>query len=710
MMIVDVKDHRFAVDNESAQGFKGEAASLPLRLFRHRDLLSAINAAPVIKQRELINTLHYIHFTNGSILVHITDPKYAEDFLIRCRIESCQAKEVRCLWPEGVSAVSDKGRLLHLIMEDGLSLLLFPILLTGLDEKGFSMALPEAGRLLGKRRIRRHACHDVTAHLMQNGLSAVGELLNFTPQAFQVHITPSHSISFSWVNIDEPFTICFRKGERVIFSGSCRCLRQRANAQGWDLVLEPQRQEIRRFQKRKIRNPRLGVTPRPSAHFNHPLFDKAIHRDIRNLTFSGFSVEEEGTESVLLPGMIIHGLEIRYAGGMKMTCHAQVIYRRPISEGRVSCGLAILDMDFRNYSRLGHIVVHTTDSRACISNEVEMDALWEFFFSTGFIYPKKYALLQSSKEAFKKTYCRLYRGDPDIATHFTYEENGKIYGHMSIFRAYQRTWMVHHLAARPLQGKRTGLSVIKNTIRFFDGLHRFPSIGINHLIFYYRPENGFPNLFCGGFAKDINNPQICSLDLFAYQNYERSDPSLPLPKEWQLTNLTPGHYAALERFYRTHSGGLLLDVLRLDQTTEGEEPLSMAYQRQGFLRQCSAYALTYQEELKAVLIVNRSDFGFNLSELLNGIKIIVTDSATLPWKILTSALSQLMSAYPTETVPLLIYPAEYPAEQKISIDKRYYLWALDVQHGPELMKYSENKSRLLSRFLFKYLWKRLLSK
>ena len=123
-----------------------------------------------------------------------------------------------------------------------------------------------------------------------------------------------------------------------------------------------------------------------------------------------------------------------------------------------------------------------------VSSDVEMDALWEFFFETGFIYPKKYHHLQTARDNFKETYQRLYQKDQDIEAHLTCEKNGQIYGHVSIVRAYQRAWMIHHLAARPLNGRRMGLFVLKNLHQFCDGVLRYPSSRMDHLLVYFRPD------------------------------------------------------------------------------------------------------------------------------------------------------------------------------------------------------------------------------
>jgi len=154
----------------------------------------------------------------------------------------------------------------------------------------------------------------------------------------------------------------------------------------------------------------------------------------------------------------------------------------------------------------------------------------------------------------------------------------------------------------------------------------------------------------------------------------------------------------------------LLDILPFDRQNEGEESLEEVYRRKGFLRQCNIHTLIQGESLKAVLIVNRSNLGINLSELLNGIKIIITDSAGLPWEVLNTALAELTPVYPANTVPLMIYPASYPDEKAIPVDKKYLLWIISTQYGKTLCEYLVKNTRMSMRFMFKHLLMKLVPK
>jgi hypothetical protein len=239
-------------------------------------------------------------------------------------------------------------------------------------------------------------------------------------------------------------------------------------------------------------------------------------------------------------------------------------------------------------------------------------------------------------------------------------------------------------------------------------LYRYPSIRMDHMLFYFRPDNHFPNLFFGGFARDLGNQRACSLDLFAYMSHKTRGPQKPFPPGWRLTDFETSHLPELERFYRNSSGGLLLDVLRLDQTDQGNESLEEIYRRHGFLRSWHTYALLKEQSLKAVLVVNHSSLGLNLSELLNSVKIIVVDPAGLPWEVLTAALARLTTEFQTETVPLLIYPSHYPSEHGLKVDKNYLLWILDAQYGKEYLEYMEKKTTITIRFLIKHLLRKIM--
>ena len=132
----------------------------------------------------------------------------------------------------------------------------------------------------------------------------------------------------------------------------------------------------------------------------------------------------------------------------------------------------------------------------------------------------------------------------------------------------------------------------------------------------------------------------------------------------------------------------------LGKEYSGNESLEREYERLGLLRKKKAYALTAQGKLKAVLIVNQSDLGFNLSELLNSIHIIVVDPEAMPWNVLSTAISRLTNVYHMEKVPVLFCPFDYVTIEDVPYEKQYQVWVLNVAYGNNYMEYMQKRFRI----------------
>ena len=674
----------------------GEERWLPPWLFQHKDLIHALESAHPVDQKDLINTLNHIHFMDRYILAHFNHPKYEESILVRAYPDPCHGRKLTChLLDENISGLKLKNyQFLHLVIDDGRSMILVPAILHEMSGNYLTIQLPDASYAVGQRQVRRYACHDVVVELIQSGFLARGELLDFSPIGFRVKVRAESSSTFHWLNPEALVVIHLRDDKQIFFSGLCRFIRQQGGLHDKEIVLIPTDEKIKRFKKRQTRNPRQHLVPSPTIIFSHPFLKKRIQLEVSDISTSGFSVYEKVDEGILMLGMIIPELIIDFAGALKIECAAQVIYRLEEKEKSFRCGLAILEMDINTYNRLTHILANALDPHAYISSEVDMDALWEFFFEAGFIYPKKYRLIQSYRKDFKKTYQKLYQENPEIAQHFTYQKNGRIYGHISMVKAYERAWMIHHHAAKAMKGKRPGVMVLKQIMYYLNDMHRLPSAKTEYMVSYFRPENKFPDRVFGGFARDLENPRGCSMDLFYYLPYTSLSLGTKLPIRWSLQESSGRDLWELHRFYNHYSGGLLLDALDLEKKEPVKEPLEEIYNRLGFLRKWRTYSLNHDGELNAVLIVDQSDLGFNLSELLNGIKILVTNPEDLPWNILSIAIAQLTGVYHMKRVPILFYPIEYVQNKRVPHEKQYQAWVLDVRYGNEYMEYMQRRFRI----------------
>lgn len=672
-----------------------EESKLPPWLFRHKDVEDALESAETVGKEALTNTFNHIHFMDEFLYVHLRHPKFDESILLKAHPEPCLGEELVCrLFGEELNGLKlSSYELLHLVIDDGQCLILVPAEMKELEKVRFKIQLPELAYAVGQRQAKRYCSEEIETDLIQNAFLARGELMDFSPIGFRVRVRPEQHCSFQWFNSDEPVTIHLRKGSQILFSGSCRCIRQHDMQKSREVVLTPVDESINRFKNKPARNARQQLLPSPVLVFNHPLLNKRIQLEVNNISTSGFSAYEVADEGVLLQGMIIPELKIIFSGALKLECSAQVIYRYEEEEG-IRLGLTILDMGVNAYSKLTQILTNAVEPNTYISSEVDMDALWEFFFDTGFIYPKKYRLIHSRRNDFKEVYRKLYQENPEIAKHFTYQRNGRIFGHISMVRAYERAWLMHHHAARSVDSKRTGFIVLKQIMHYLNDMYRLPSAKMDYVMCYFRPENKFPDRVFGGFTRSLDDPRGCSTDLFAYLSYTSLSLGGDLPEGWTLKESSPLDVWEVNRSYSHSSGGLLMDSLGLAKKDPDGESLEELYNRLGFFRNWSAYSLSYNDEVNAMLVVNQADLGINLSDLLSSIKVIVTNPDEMPWEILSKAISSLTGRYKMERVPVLFYPLEYVEAKNIPYEKQYQLWILNVQYGNEYMEYMRKKFRI----------------
>ncbi len=675
----------------------GRKYALPPWLFQHEELIHALETAKVIDKQSLTNTLNHIHFMDGHLLVQLRHPKYDDTVLVKVRPDPCLSAELTCHFTDehlvGIKLKSYK--FLHLVIDDGQSVILAPAVLNWMDKESFSVQLPQESYLVDQRQAKRHSSQGVELELVQGGLLIKGELLDFSPKGFRVRVSHIPSGTFDWSTGSDLLTMVhLRRGIQVLFAGLCCCIRHDESLSCTEVVLSPSDNQVKRSEKNEVRNPAQNISPTLLIIFEHPFFEKRIQLEVADISNSGFSVYEEVDKAVLMQGMIISDLTIEFAGAIKMECSAQVIGRFEKDERTVRCDFAILDMEINSYSQLSHILANALDPHAHISNKIDMDALWEFFFEAGFIYPEKYVILKSSRKRFKETYSRLYQDNPEISKHFTYQKNGRIYGHISMVRAYERAWMIHHHAARSVEGRRAGFLVLKQIMLYLNNVRRFPSAKMDYVMSYFRPENKFPDRVFGGFAKALGSPRGCSMDLFSYLLYTRLTVDTSLPEGWTLRESSQLELWELNRFYSNYSGGLLMDAMGFGQNNP-QESLKEVYGHYGFSRKCVGYSLKHEEELNAILIVEQSDLGFNLSELLNGIKIVVTNPEGLGWSVLSIAIAQLARYFDMEKIPVLCYPFEYVEAKDVPYEKQYQAWVLDVRYGNEYVEYMRKKFKLI---------------
>ena len=330
----------------------------------------------------------------------------------------------------------------------------------------------------------------------------------------------------------------------------------------------------------------------------------------------------------------------------------------------------------------------TYNEKSYVCNTVDLDALWNFFFEVRFIYPKKYTYIQENKEKIKEIYKKLYTRSPSIARHYIYQDNGRILGHMAMIRFYHRTWLIHHHAANRHASNKAGLEVLSQISRYINEVHTIYSHHLDYVCCYFRPENKFPERVFGGVSRNMKNPKGCSLDTFAYFHFENAfSNELDMHEPWSWTATQPEDLIELESYYEDVSGGLMVTALDLEPDTLLIDEVTDEYRRLGFKRERYLYTLKKAGKLKALVMINLSDIGLNMSDLTHCVKIIVTDPNDLPKSTLYLMLSLLFEKYEQKEMPVLLYPTSYSDAVSIPYEKLYTPWVLNSQNLDDYFRY-----------------------
>ncbi len=643
-----------------------------------------------ISFKQLINKLNHLNFQDENITVIFNHTKYPRSLKLPATPLPCHNQRLTCDWAEEVDTdqVMESYQFNCIYVPSGQQLLEVEPELKSISGKQVVFVLPEKCREVSVRKIHRYRCTDVKVYLFQNGALFTGELIDYGNFQFRIVVHKVPPQTYRWIDADTPVTIVFTQGKDTLYSGDCRIIRHDQGIDLRQIILEPVHRQVRRFGPKEFRSTRQQLSPSPDIIFSHPLFKKTVNLKVLDISGSGVSVEEEEHLAVLLPGMIIPNLELRFSDGSSVSGMAQVVYSVPHREGSDSpalrCGLAFLDMPVEDHIRLLALLQQASDAKAYLCNKVDMEALWDFFFETGFIYPQKYDFIKSNKDKIKQTYEKLYHKSPSIASHFIYQENGRIMAHMAMVRFYETSWLIHHHAAIRSSNNRGGLMVLNQVGRFINDSHRLYSMKMDCVFCYYRPDNKFPNHVFGGTARNINDVKRCSVDTFAYFHQVVTPDKAPeLPSNWVLEPAADENLLDLKTYYDHRSGGLMLQALHLHPGQTDLRDLAALYGNIGLKRDRHIFALHRLDRLCAIVVVNVADLGLNMSDLTNSINIYVTNGTHLTHELIETVIASLAHYLELEEIPVLIYPREAATKAGIDFHKSYSLWVLATHRNTD---------------------------
>ncbi len=676
--------------------------------FKNTNLNNQEKEGVKVSKKNVINTLNYINFQDDVVYINFKHVKYDYIMTLQAKPQPCVEDYLVCLWvePTVLKEKLNSYKYLDFVLRDGQKIILVKAGVEEINESGIRFELPEICHEFNYRKVKRNSCEGIQVDFVQSGAIFHGYLLDFSAVSFCVRITAVPPQSFWLINPGNMVQVVLKKDQDIFYSGKCTIIRQTQGQKTRSFVLRPEKNQMQRFKPKEFRSPRHKLTPLPNIIFNHPIIQKMINLEVEDISGSGISVEEYQEDSVLLMGLILPEVTIEFANNFTIKCKAQVVYRnddKPDDDKpRVKCGIAFLEMEMQEQSKLASLLHKVMDKKSYVSNTVDLDALWKFFFKTGFIYPQKYIHIHANKLRFKEIYKRLYMQNSNISRHFVYQDKGEVQGHLSMLRFYENTWIIHHHAASRSGCNKAGLIVLNQLGRYINDFHSLYSTRMNYACCYFRPDNKFPQRVFGGVTEYIDDQKGASVDPFAYFHYQKNLNGTELKEPWILAKTLPEDLFELEGFYEYKSKGLMLDALDLKPDMIDNNDLNEEYHRLGFKRERHVFSLKKDGALKAFVLLNVSDIGLNMSDLTNCIHVVVLDPDDFPYETLCSSLYMVSRYYEQDEIPTLLFPVSYAVDQSIPYNKTYNLWILNFCYLDPYFKYVEmliNRNKQESKVL-----------
>lgn len=636
-----------------------------------------------IRQNQVFNRINALHYQKKPLLVCLQHDGHKHCLYIKAHPEPVSCEVLTATWdittplPANYSAYN----IVKVIMPSGLDTYEFAPFDISFNAKTVTFTIPEVALEAGLRDQQRFFCEEknIPVNVVQNAIVYSGRLIDYSTHGILVRLICDEDQTFNWLNHSLPAMLTIMLNNRPIYTGQVS-LTKRGNGQ---YLLVPDLSPTPRYAPKEYRARRQRLVPSPDLIFEHPVLGKKMTLKVANLSSLGFSVEQDRLRASLIPGLLIKNAQISFSSYFSVNCTAQVVYfqSKKDNHDQVKIGFAILNICTADHLNLINLIQQAQDPNAYISNQVDPSALFDFFFESGFIYPKKYAEIANRREEVAQAYNALYEKGVDVSRHFVYQNAGQIIGHFSSLRVYNKTWLSQHHAA--LKGKQAGMRVVRAISEYINDSYLLNPSNIEYIIGYYQVSNKFPRKYFGNYVETLKDPQKTCLDSYSYINAatQFSGGSTRLEKGWALEAASASDIADFYGFYQSISDGMLPEALDMLVGNYNDQSLSETFSSNGLVRKRTLFALRQGQRTIALLDIQRSDFGLNLSEITNAMTVYSLSSDSNDFNQIRFALYSLAEKHEKLNDPVMFYPHTWLPKVEFPVDKEYTMWTLNVPKG-----------------------------
>jgi hypothetical protein len=277
------------------------------------------------------------------------------------------------------------------------------------------------------------------------------------------------------------------------------------------------------------------------------------------------------------------------------------------------------------------------------AGRADRDGIWELYLRSGFLYPAKLKRLSSRLDRVRETLAGLLSAGEDVGRVSVRERDSRLTCSLSVVRAYERTWLVQHMAS--LTDPRGMLAVLRRTVSWMVHHHE-----VDYGLFTWRPGNRSAEEMLGSIRRSLadggagfsvsETSDYYVLDIATLRHRVDGRGSDRRQDGIELSVAAQEDCADLALALERRFGTVFCAVhsLRPDELTLGA--LSQRYRAYGLGRWRQVYVARYAGIPLAVALAEWASPGMNLSMFLNKYQILPLVLGLSPrlWRALTRRL------------------------------------------------------------------------
>ncbi len=362
----------------------------------------------------------------------------------------------------------------------------------------------------------------------------------------------------------------------------------------------------------------------------HPLFGKKFTFSVRDLSIRGLSFDSDYMQDLFWKGFRLRNCEIMLEDGYSPLGSVEVrsLVQAVTGNGewKKHCGVEFLELPEATERRISSYIFQETNPHVRPPTAERIEALWQLFERSGFIYPAKMAYIQKIRPEIDETWKKLLSDEIPFYKQIVFREGQEELGTASAVQVYEHTWLFQHLAASSHPVRLISKDVMLGLAHFL-----MENRNTKYLYTYFRKENSFPRKMYAGFLDRYPSEDQFCFAVYSFLSLNLDGQERTGEREGRCTmgpggrtligHATDADREVIESYFQKHLHPLLIRSRSLSKDALHLPETSALFRAKGLRRERSCLVAKQGGSLVAFALLENSSPGINLSGLLNTFSI-----------------------------------------------------------------------------------------